>query len=203
MKKGLNKKILCFVDEFGTAGDHGFGLGAVVLWSRDCASADRAFTSLLPNNSNEVHSSEWKVTRLQALMGQYAKVPVHAKLLMVNKVGEASSGSRGEIYGKVLVETVKVALKEFGARQRLTKLGNVEVILDATGLNAHGDFWRIVDHARENDGRFKSVVNIARIDSAAARMLQVADVVAYSRSWIGKSGETADSLRHKYGIAYV
>lgn len=203
MKKGLNKKILCFVDEFGTAGDQGFGLGAVVLWSRDCALADRVFTNLLPANANEVHARDWSMETLQTLMGQYGRDPVHQRLLMVNKVGEATSGSRAEIYGKVLVETVKVALKNFGSVHRLTKLGNVDVILDATGLNEHADFLRIVKQAQAHDGRFRSVRSVSRIDSSAARMLQVADVVAYSRNWIGRAGESADSLRQKYGIAYL
>lgn len=32
----LNKKVLCFVDEYGTAGDDGFALGCVMVWAREC-----------------------------------------------------------------------------------------------------------------------------------------------------------------------
>lgn len=50
---GLNKRILCFVDECGTAGAEGFALGCVMAWARDCGRADKTFSDILEPNAGE------------------------------------------------------------------------------------------------------------------------------------------------------
>ena len=41
---------------------------------------------------------------------------------------------------------------------------------------------------------------MSQIDSAASRLLQLADVVAYSRMWIHKGEDNAKGLHENYGI---
>jgi hypothetical protein len=54
--------------------------------------------------------------------------------------------------------------------------------------------------ARAHDGRFRAVNQVVRLDSAAARLLQLADIVAYSRKWVIAKEIGAASLRDRFGI---
>lgn len=193
----LNKKVICFADEFGTAGEPDFGFGLVFIWSYDCAYADRVFTDLLPSNANEVHASKWSMITLQKLMFDYHQKTA-GKPLLLNKIGEKHSGERPEIYAKTLIETVKVGLRKFSHMHHLPKIGNVDLIIDASGHGTHASCKAILQNAQEQDGRFKAVRAISTVDSTACRMLQVADVVAYSRKWLSQSN--AQALNTQYGI---
>jgi hypothetical protein len=178
----LNKKILCFVDEHGTAGDAGFALGAVFVWAHECGRADKAFSDVLPPSVNEVHASQWAIGGLQGILAAHAQTTAPNNLLMINRLVDFTGANRSEIYAYSLIETVKVGLKSFAVLQKIQRIGNVDVIMDVNSQNSHESFNRIITKARESDGRFKAVNSVVRLDSAASRMLQLADVVAYSRA---------------------
>ncbi|MCY4007041.1 MAG: hypothetical protein OXE84_09530 [Rhodobacteraceae bacterium] len=74
------------------------------------------------------------------------------------------------------------------------------VIVDANELNTHPDFQHVIDSARNDDGRFKAVKRVVSLDSSAARLLQLADIVAHSRAWIDHKEINAETLRNAYCI---
>lgn len=197
----LNKKVLCFVDEYGTAGDDGFALGCVMVWARECGKVDKAFSDLLPPTVNEVHAVDWSNNRLQSLLGQFAQTEAPGSLIMLNKTIDVTGKSRSEIYARAVIETVKVGMKRFGKAQRIREtLGNVEVITDANEQNGDAEFFRVIEDAQKHDGRFKGVTRVIPLDSSASRVLQLADVVAYSRSWVNKAEFNAKGLSEAYNI---
>lgn len=197
----LNKKVLCFVDEYGTAGEDGFALGCVMVWARECGKVDKAFSDLLPATVNEVHAVDWANNHLQGLLGRFAQTDAPDSLIMLNKTADVTGASRPEIYARAVIETVKSGMKRFGKAQGIRDtLGNVEVITDANEQNADPEFLRIIEEARRNDGRFKGVTRVIPLDSAASRVLQLADVVAYSRSWVNKAELNAKRLSEAYNI---
>jgi hypothetical protein len=202
---GLNKKILCFVDEYGTAGEPGFALGAVLVWAHECGRADKVFTDLLPSSVNEVHASRWKPHTLQALLARFAQAEAPASLVMLNKLGDGAVGERPELYARALIETVKAGVRRFADQNRVRSktIGNVDVIIDVNEQNTHVDFHRIMATAQVEDGRFRAVNRVVQLDSAASRMLQVADMVAHARSWIDRAEDNATGLREKYRIAVL
>ena len=57
MVERLNKKILCFLDEHGTAGAGNLYLGAVFLFARDAGAIDKRFSDLLPASAKEIRAS--------------------------------------------------------------------------------------------------------------------------------------------------
>lgn len=197
----LNKKVLCFVDEYGTAGEDGFALGCVMVWARECGKVDKAFSDLLEPNVNEVHAADMANNHLQSLLGRFAQTDAPGSLIMLNKTADVTADTRPEIYARALIETVKSGMKRFGQAQGIRDtLGNVEVITDANEQNAHPDFFDVIADAQHNDGRFKGVTRVVPLDSAASRVLQLADIVAYSRSWVNKAEINARGLSEAYNI---
>ena len=197
----LNKKVLCFVDEYGTAGEDGFALGCVMVWARECGKIDKAFSDLLPPTVNEVHAVNWSNNHLQGLLGRFAQTEAPGSLIMLNKTADVTGASRSEIYVRAVIETVKSGMKRFGNAQGIREtLGNVEVITDANEQNGGAEFFRMIEEARLHDGRFKGVTRVIPLDSAASRVLQLADVVAYSRSWVNKAEMNARGLSEAYNI---
>tara|TARA_A100001391_G_scaffold12331_3_gene7274 strand:- start:14520 stop:15131 length:612 start_codon:yes stop_codon:yes gene_type:complete len=198
---GLNKKIICFVDEYGTAGEEGFALGLVMVWANQCGKADKAFSDVLPASVNEVHAASWERASLQSLLAKYAQTQLPSGLLMINKTSSMTVGSRPIIYAKTLIESVKAAAKRFRTDQALgAQINNIEVIVDLNNQNTHATFCATVDKAIAEDGLFRAVTRVVAIDSTVARMLQLADVVAHSRSWIVNGAENAKGLRESYKI---
>jgi hypothetical protein len=68
-----NKRILCFIDECGTAGEPGFALGCVMAWARECGRADKSLSDLLEPNANELHAANLSREYLQSLLARYAQ----------------------------------------------------------------------------------------------------------------------------------
>lgn len=96
---------------------------------------------------------------------------------------------------------MKAGLKRFQDDVlRRETIGNVDVILDVNHHNEHPAFESAIAHAQAHDGRFRAVNRVARLDSAASRLLQLADVVAYSRKWVINGGMSARTLRARFGI---
>lgn len=197
----LNKKILCFVDEYGTAGEPGFALGCVIVWARECGRLDKTFSDLLPASVNEVHAADWEKEVVQGLLARLAGGGAASRCVMLNCSGGNFSGKPAIVYALALVETVKIGIRRF---QRLNRvripIGNVEVIVDACEQNTSSEFDTVIKTAREQDGMFRAVNRVIPLDSAASRVLQLADVVAHSRSWIVKGEKTAQKLKDVFGI---
>ena len=58
MAERLNKKILCFVDEHGTAGAGDLYLGAVFVFAREAGGIDKRFSDLLPASAKEIRAGD-------------------------------------------------------------------------------------------------------------------------------------------------
>ncbi|WP_435170413.1 DUF3800 domain-containing protein [Falsirhodobacter sp. 1013] len=198
----LNKRILCFVDECGTAGAEDFALGCVMLWARDCGRADKALSDLLEPNVNELHAQQLSNGYLQGLLGRYDQTDRPNGMVMLNRKATVTVGSRPQVYAINVIETVKTAMGQFreetGIRGR--NLGNIELILDRNAQNTHEEFMTSIRAAMRDDGRFRAVEHVTQIDSAASRMLQLADIIAYARTWIRNSEQNARGLRDNYNI---
>lgn len=197
-----NKRILCFIDECGTAGEDGFALGCVMAWARECGKADKSLCDLLEPNANELHATNLSKAYLQSLLARYAQTDRPQGMILMNRLGTVVDGSAPAIYAGNVIETVKVAIGQFREMHKIRGkgVGNVELILDLNHHNIAPEFQRMISFACQNDGRFKAVNRISQIDSAASRLLQLADVVAYSRMWIHRGEENAKGLHEHYGI---
>jgi hypothetical protein len=198
----LNKRILCFIDECGTAGQPGFALGCVMVWARECGRADKSLSDLLEANANELHAANLSKEYLQSLLARYAQTERPEGMILMNRLGTVSEGTAPAVYATNVIETVKVAIGQFRKLHRIRGhgVGNLELILDQNHHNTDPECQRLISDARQHDGRFKAVNRISQIDSAASRLLQLADVVAYSRMWIHRGEENANGLRENYGI---
>ena len=199
----LNKKILCFVDETGGVGDPDFALGCLMIWSHECGRADKTFSDLLPSSANEIHASQQNPRYLQGLLARFARAEAAKGVLMINRLGAGHPGTPPEVYGRAVVDVVKTGIGRFGKLHRIGRPGNVEVILDASEVNNHPACRSLMEEARRSDGRFQAVRSIASLDSAASRMLQVADVVAHARRWTSSGAENAGGLKKSYGIVLL
>lgn len=200
----LNKKILCFVDEYGTAGDEGFSLGCILVWSRSCGQADKRFSDLLPDTAHEIHASKSSKGYIQGLLSNFAKTDVSTDMIMLNKKSDVHAATRPQTYAKSVIETAKTGIKMFASKNHLKgQIGNVELIIDLNSQNTNDEFHELILEAQRNDGIFRAVRHVAQIDSSASRILQLADVVAHSRAWIRKEEENATGLREKFGIVLL
>ncbi|OCW57250.1 hypothetical protein AWJ14_13120 [Hoeflea olei] len=123
-------------------------------------------------------------------------------MVMMNRLGTVTRGTPAAIYANNVIETVKVAVGQFRKLHNMggRGIGNVELVLDRNHHNCDPECRQIIDYAADNDGRFKAVDAIVQIDSAASRLLQLADAVAYSRMWIHRGEENALGLQRNYGI---
>jgi hypothetical protein len=197
----LNKKVLCFIDEYGTAGAGDLYLGAVLVLAREAGRVDRCFTGLLEANANEIHAADMDDGYLQGLLHRFWEAAPANRVVLVNQKIGARAGPGPILYAQAVVETVKVGLKRFqkDVLGRET-IGNVEVITDQNHQNDHPDFRAEIEQSQAHDGRFKGVNRVVTIDSAASRLLQLADVVGYSRKWVNDGTFNAKALRGQYGI---
>lgn len=201
MPQGLNKKIFCFVDEYGTAGVGDLYLGAVFVMAREAGRVDKCFSDLLEPNANEIHAVDLADGYLQGLMQRFWLAVPPGRLIMINRKIGMKSGQPPVLYAQALIETVKIGLKRFRTDVLdRTTIGNVEVITDANQHNGHPAFAAEIIKARSSDGVFRAVNQVVRLDSAASRLLQLADTVAYSRKWILGKEMNAAGLRERFGI---
>jgi Protein of unknown function (DUF3800) len=197
----LNKKILCFVDETGTPGANDFSLGSVMLLASEAGRFDKLFTDLLETNAKEFHANSLSDAYLQNFLERFWIDAFPKNTVLMNKINRSCNGSPSTIYAASLVETLKSILKRFRDEilQRGT-IGNVELIIDRNSHNSSVEFDNAIIKASGEKGLFKAVKYVTRIDSAACRLLQLADVVAYSRKWVEKKQLTAAILRDRFGI---
>lgn len=201
MSNGLNKKVLCFIDEYGTAGVNSFYLGAVLVLARDAGRVDKCFSDLLEPSANEIHAVSLDDGYLQSLLQRLWERGPRDCMVLVNKKLTLSAGSPPVLYAQAVVDIVKTGLKLFkdDVLKRDT-ISNVDVITDVNQHNEHADFDAVIARAQRQDGRFKAVNRVVRLDSAASRLLQLADVVAHARKWIVDEELNAAGLRERFGI---
>lgn len=202
MGANLNKKVLCFLDEHGSAGAGEFSLGAVLVLARDAGRIDKCFSNLLEPSANEVHAAGLDDGYLQSLLQRFwAATPAAGRLVLINQQVASREGAPAILYAQAVAQTVKAGLKRFQADVlgRET-IGNVDVIVDANHHNDHPLFQAEVERARREDGRFRGVNRVTCLDSAASRLLQLADVVAYARKWVTDDELNARALRQRFGI---
>jgi hypothetical protein len=201
MGANLNKKVLCFIDEHGVAGATPLYLGVAIVLARDAGRIDKCFSDLLKPNANEIHAAALDDNYLKSLLHRFWTSAPQNKLVLVNQKISARGGDAPTVYAHAVIETVKIGLKRFQkdvlGRQTI---GNIDLILDANHHNDHPAFDAELARARKEDGRFKGISRISRIDSSASRLLQLADVVAYSRKWIVGEDLNAAGLRATFGI---
>jgi hypothetical protein len=197
----LNKKVLCFVDEYGTAGAGDLSFGAVLILARDAGRVDRCFTGLLEANANEIHAADMDDFYLQGLMRRFREAAPTNHFVLINHKMAARTGPGPVLYAQGVVETVKIGLKRFqkDVLGRET-IGNVEVIMDQNHQNDHPRVRAEIERSQAHDGRFRGVNRVVAIDSAASRLLQLADIVGYSRKWVNSGTIKANALRDLYGI---
>jgi hypothetical protein len=156
----------------------------------------------LAPNANEIHAGELNDDYCQTLLVNFWKNTPPDDLVLINrKPTNDQDGSPPVVYARARIETVKIGLKRF--REEVLKcrtIGNAEVITDVNGHNSHCTFDAEIVRAQREDGLFRGVRHVAKIDSAASRMLQLADVVAYSRRWLIKKQLNASAIHHRLGI---
>ena len=85
-----NKRILCFIDECGTAGESGFALGCVMAWARECGRADKSLSDLLEPNANELHAANLSREYLQSLLARFAQTDRPEGMILMNRLGTVS-----------------------------------------------------------------------------------------------------------------
>ena len=181
----LNKKVLFFLDEYGTAGTGAFFFGGVIVLARDAGRMDKCFSDLLEANANEIHASHLDDIYLQGLLQRFWTGRPNDQVVLINQKVPPKGGEAAVQYAQAVIETVKIGLRRFQQDVlRRETIGNVDVIIDANHHNQHPAFEAAMTSARAHDGRFRAVNQVTRLDSAAARLLQLADIVAYSRKWV-------------------
>jgi hypothetical protein len=109
----LNKKILCFVDEHGTAGAGDLCLGAVLVHARDAGRLDKRFSDLLEPSANEIHAAALDDGYLQGLLHRFWQSAPQDRIILINLKWPARTGDGPVLYAQALVETVKIGLKRF------------------------------------------------------------------------------------------
>lgn len=197
MAKGKNKKILFFIDESGTAGEDDLCFGGVIVLAEDAGRLDKCFSDQLETNAKEIHAVNMTDEYLKDLMKRFKQSTSQELFILINRAVSIRQGDAPVIYAQGLIETVKVGLKLFREEVlKSTHINNVEVIIDINDHNSHRDFENVISREQSKDRKLHPVNHVARIDSAASRILQIADIVAYSRRF----NLNAQQLKRDYGI---
>ena len=132
MAINLNKKILCFLDEYGTAGSGPFYLGGVIVLAREAGRIDKCFSDLLEPNANEIHAADLGDSYLQGLLQRFWAAAPTDRIVLINQKFSARGGIAPVLYAQVVIETVKVGLKRFQKDVlRRESIGNVDVMRQA------------------------------------------------------------------------
>jgi Protein of unknown function (DUF3800) len=201
MSAKWNKKVLCFIDEHGTPNQGALYFGIVTVLAIENGRLDKCFSDQLDDSAKEIHAAELNGEYLKSLMKDFHQNAPKNCFTLINRKVSAREGSAPFVYACGLIDAVKIGISTF--REEILKtpsIHNVEVIIDRNSYNTHKDFEAEISKTRSHDNRFKAVTHIAAIDSAASRMLQLADIAAYSRKFINDKSMTAKELNRLYGI---
>ncbi|WP_299657060.1 hypothetical protein [uncultured Jannaschia sp.] len=188
------------MDESGTPGDPDFMLGTVAIAARDVAVAGSVLARLRPGNAGEIHAVDMAGRDARVIL-ERLQADLNARgVIFLNKASAHHQGAASEVYAAAVIEVTKVAIQRYAALKRIPKIGNVELLLDRTGINTSMDCQAALTRAQRDDGRFKAVSHIAMVDSCAVPFLQIADLNAYARRWISSGEITAKQLRDECGV---
>ena len=178
-----NKKIICFVDETGTAGDVDFSLGLVFVRASEAAKVDKIFSDLLPIGFNEFHANAHDTAFVQHVLASFAEATTETSVMLFNhhkRFPEVEC--RETVYARCLVEAVKACSKKFRNTQKMgQQINNIDVMIDANEQNTGKVFNGLISASQKQDGLFKGVNRVTPLDSSISRMVQLADGVAYAR----------------------
>ncbi|WP_448208614.1 DUF3800 domain-containing protein [Azospirillum sp. sgz302134] len=201
-----NKKLLCFIDEYIPGNTSDLYLGAVFVPAAEAGRVDKTFSDLLPANANEVHGVNLEDATIEGLLDGLFKASPSSHLLMINRRITGTTGAAPHVYGNAVVELVKIGMRTFRTEKLTFKLknerrvlNNLDLILDRNQHNTHPQFEAVMQKSR-SEGSFRGVDGVSCIDSAASRLLQIADLVATTRRWIVGGAVRADALRDRFGI---
>lgn len=201
MSAKLNKKVLCFIDEYGTPGQGDLCFGVVTVLAGENGRLDKCFSDQLNDSANEIHAVNLSDEYLKNLMKDFNRNAPTDCFTLINRKVSAREGTAPFVYACGLIDAVKVGILTF--RKDILKassINNVEIIIDRNSYNTHKDFEAEISKAKSQDNKFKAVTHIAAIDSAASRMLQLADIAAYSRKFINNKSMNAQELQRLFGI---
>ena len=102
MRPGLNKKVLVFVDEYGTAGQGDLYLGAVFVLARDAGRLDKRFSDLLEPSAGEIHAVDLRDGYLQGLLDRFWREASAGRVTLLNgKVAERGAPCTAPIPSRV------------------------------------------------------------------------------------------------------
>ncbi len=198
----LNKRVLVFVDEHGSPGQPGFALGCVAVYGRDAGKADKVFSDRLRDTAKEIHAAELERDYVHEILAAFAGAQRRpATMVMLNRIAREVGDTPSVLYGRTLVETVSTAHGIFKKKACLGSVRKVHVMIDFHEQHSRSeDFWTVIGSARQNHGHFKGVSHVAMIDSAASRLLQLADLVAGAQSRADSTGMSPRSSETRYDI---
>lgn len=182
--KGKNKRIICFIDETGTAGDENFSLGLVMAFAKDVSKIDKQFSDLMPAGFNEFHANKHENDFVFTAINSLRDNASETSLMMFSHFHRVNSEitCRETIYASVLIEAVKASSKKFRTNHKLGSfINNIEVYIDMSEHNTGPIFNKIIKEALNSDGIFRGVNRVVPIDSSISRLIQLADAVAYMR----------------------
>ncbi|MBB3996151.1 hypothetical protein GGR95_003824 [Sulfitobacter undariae] len=197
---GLNKRVLIFIDESGTAGEPDFMLGSVTVAARHASVAESILSNFREKNAGELHANKMEGVVARRLLQQFHGATKDRGLIFLNKASAHHHGTAAQIYAAAVIEIVKVAIRRYAKQHRIPKIGNIELILDRNDTNKSEECVLCLAAAQRDDKLFQAVEHIACVDSTAARFLQVADLVAYSRRWQERGEINGKQLESECGI---
>ena len=199
-----NKKILCFIDESGSAGQPGFCLGCVFLWSSECGKADKIFSDMLPQSINEVHSVLLEDQLCRSLLSRFYQSNRPGDMIFINKSCDDKNHCYRTAFANDVLATVKIGARRFEKLiQRGKNLRNIDVIIDQSQTSLHQAFKSAIHNRCGQNPFFRGVNDVVSLDSSASRMLQLADLVAYSRCLSRKLHINNKQARHTFGVEYL
>lgn len=202
----LNRKIICLVDESGTAGDDEFSLGFVFVFASEAAKLDKLFTDLLPKGFGEFHAHKHEFEFYRRTMESFCSLSDGTSLTMFSfRQSYAGEVCRQRYYARALVDGFKATARKF-RRSELSgskMINNVELILDSNSQNVGEIFSSFIASAMSNDGLFRAVQRCQPIDSSVSRLLQLADAVAYSRRLVDQGKIKTGTLKSDLGIQII
>lgn len=202
VSKAKNKRIICFVDETGSAGDEQFSLGLVMAFSHDVAKVDKMFSDLMPVGFNEFHANKHDNDFVKATIASFVERAAETSIMMFSHYKpDLREDCKETTYAKSLIEAVKASTKKFRAHHRLgAQINNIDVLVDACEHNSGPIFTGRVSDAIANDGIFRGVNRVIPLDSSVSRLIQLADAVAYMRHLSRTGGVTAKELSDQFQI---
>lgn len=202
VSKAKNKRIICFVDETGSAGDESFSLGLVMAFASDVSRVDKMFSDLLPVGFNEFHANKHENVFVKDTITSFVARSAETSVMMFSHYKpDLREDCKETTYAKSLIEAVKASTKKFRDRHGLgAQINNIDVLVDACEHNCGPIFTDKINRAQKEDGIFRGVNRVVPLDSSVSRLIQLADAVAYLRHLSRTGGATAKELSDQLHI---